>query len=140
MTLHACAQHGYMPGKCPVVECRNHKRPKIKGALDASLQAQADELGAIVAAEWRVELATIKGPARYKQPSEARLVLYHVLRSMGWTGPVIAAAVGGREHSQVYHGLRRLTINMAVSEELKERVGRVLNRCKQGAIPDLGAA
>lgn len=132
--------HGYMPGKCSKhKDCPNHKKPRLK-AIDPALQAQADELGAIVAAAWRVELATIKGPARYKQPSEARLVLYYVLRSLGWTGPVIAAAVGGREHSQVYPGLRRLAINMAVSGELRERVHGVLRRCKQGAIPDLGAA
>jgi chromosomal replication initiation ATPase DnaA len=132
--------HGYMPGKCSKhKDCPNHKKPRLM-VIDAALQAQADELGAIVAAEWRVELATIKGSARYKQPSEARLVLYYVLRSLGWTGPVIAAAVGGREHSQVYHGLRRLAINMACSGELRERVERVVSRAKQGAIPDLGAA
>lgn len=132
--------HGYMPGKCSKhKDCTNHKRPRLR-VIDPAMQAQADELGAIVAAEWRVELATIKGPARYKQPSEARLVLYWVLRSIGWTGPVIAAAVGGREHSQVYHGLRRLAINMAMNGELRERVERVVGRAKQGAIPDWGVA
>jgi chromosomal replication initiation ATPase DnaA len=127
--------HGYMPGKCSKYkDCPNHK-PRRK-PLSAELQAKADEVARAVGHEYGFSVDALKSHERHAPLSEARATLYYVLRELGWSGPRIGQAVGGRDHSPIYKGLDELRIRMALEPARGDRVRRLVARCK-GEVPDL---
>lgn len=75
----------------------------------------------IVCETYELRRLALTGPRRHKQFTEARCLLYWLLRrGLGMSFPDIARAVGGRHHSTVMAGVRSHERAMAGSERLRE--------------------
>lgn len=61
----------------------------------------------------------ITGDSRRSDVMRARLVAYGVARAQGWSLPDIGRGMGGRDHSTVLSGLRRLDALLPVDARLR---------------------
>lgn len=81
-----------------------------------------------VAQEFGVRREDILGQSRAKKFCLARFMAMHLVREMTpRTYPAIGAFFGGRDHSTTVKGCRIARDRLAASDELRERVSRVMD-------------
>lgn len=76
----------------------------------------------VVASQFDVPPAAVSGRSRINSHSEARQVVFYLLRARhGWTLKAIGEAFD-RDHATVIHGIRKITRGYAVDADLRRRV------------------
>ena len=83
----------------------------------------------IVASIYGITREGLLHGGRWKVPAEARKVLYYVCRTVPeprWSFPEIAMVLGGKDHTTIIHGIRRIEYLMTKDAHLERRVQRAV--------------
>lgn len=84
-----------------------------------------------VAADYRVTHGDILSTRREPEPTEARLVVYHLCRELtSHSNPVVARYLGDRDHTTVWRGIQNLKAKMKKKPALAARVSRLMEACR----------
>lgn len=74
-----------------------------------------------------VPIEQIKGPRRVPKVVKARMVFYHLCRKhTSLSYPAIGRWVGGKDHSTVLHGVRKIELHYAAFEKMINGVEHLL--------------
>ena len=87
-----------------------------------------DEMTASVAGHYRLKINQLKGGKRDKVYAFPRQVLYYLLKTECGSSLVnIGDYLGGRDHSTVLHGIRKITSILSTDNTLREDIMRIKN-------------
>ena len=78
------------------------------------------EIITATAEAFEVNRADITGPSRQTVFTHPRFAVFALAREAGYTMPAIGARIGGRDHSTVLSGLRRITVICATDRQFRE--------------------
>lgn len=96
-------------------------------AISTAPIASAQVIKTRVAAEWGVSVIQLDSASTCRDLSHPRWVAMWLMRGhLGWSYPRIGRAVGGRDHTSVLYGLRKLGELMERDADLRARADALL--------------
>ncbi len=116
---------GWRPRKIRIRIHRSHKASAI------IMQRELERIMPILANQFGVPVGLIFGRGRKQRIVDARLMAYAYLRERGYSLPLIAKSMSGRDHGTVVKGLLRWQSHIDTLPEFKaawERFSKEVNR------------
>lgn len=77
----------------------------------------------------KIPVEVIIGPSRKKKLAQIRHAIYFVCREQGYSFPRIGAAVGGRDHTTIIHGVKQAAILIERNKDFGDLI-RVLRQAE----------
>lgn len=110
---------------------------QVVGPLVSERQVNPEEVLAAVAAYYGLKVADLKGPRKTRNISHPRQVAMYLARRLTRASfPEIGRCLGGKDHSTVVKGVKRVELLLAKDPELAEILRAVERSIQEGRRPE----